>query len=170
MNKSSQEMEESMNERQKGGKKQKESYWRVFERFLAEPSNNVSFHPATSNRQEICRVMKKFAFNMKKENEDSYCDSSMKTIWNSVAKQINEKFFQEQQQTINIFEDPAFKAARAARDTARSLIQKIPEKRKVSASAVTAEEAIAMVNVWGIDTPQGLNMTLFIIAGLCLGC
>ena len=144
-----------------------ELHWRTFQKFLS--ASDLQFDPATATNEQICSILKKLAFNVRKEDGDNFKESSLKSIWNTIAKTIQEKIYDSQGRSINIFEDIAFRTARAARGAKRSELQKMPDKRPVSATPLTADEAKKMIGHWGIDTPEGLNKTLFHVGGFALG-
>lgn len=89
-----------------------------------------------------------------------------KTIWNTVAKLVQEKYFNEYGRSFDPFKDIIFDAARKARDTKRKQLQTVPENRKRSSSALTIEEHHAMCNQWDEDTPKGLQRKFFHIAAV----
>jgi hypothetical protein len=146
----------------------KRSHWKVFSRFLAQEKPPLVLDLKTATDQTLNLFLKRFVFNVRKLDGENFKDESLKAIFNSVAAQLNDKIFECQNRKINIFEDAAFKEARDGKTVKRRDLQKDPLKRKVSASALTAGEAEAMINCWGIDTPEGLNRTIFHLGGFVL--
>jgi hypothetical protein len=140
--------------------------WRIFSRFLIK--FGLVFDPSTSTDEEINNLMKKFAFNARKMDGFDFKDESLKSIWNSVAKQMMDQVYKAKGRNVNIFRDPAFKEARDAKFVKRRELQKDPSKRKVSATPLTAEESREIIQLWGTDTPLGLNRTLFHLGGFAL--
>jgi hypothetical protein len=140
--------------------------WRIFGRFLLE--FGLAFNPNTATNEEINDLMKKFAFNARKLDGMDYKDESLKSIWNSIAKQIMNQVFKATGRAVNIFRDPDFQSARDAKFVKRRDLQKDPTKQKVSATPLTAEESMEIINFWGTDTPDGINRTLFHLGGFAL--
>mmetsp|Transcript_12627 Transcript_12627/g.16962 ORF Transcript_12627/g.16962 Transcript_12627/m.16962 type:complete len:240 (+) Transcript_12627:85-804(+) len=138
-------------------KKFAQTNWRTFEHFLNSSSPPLVFDPKTATDKEINSLLKKFAFNVRKENGDDYKDMSLKNIWNNIAKQIEEKIFASQQREIDIFEGLPFLEARNARGAKRSVLQKDPTKRVVHATPVSSNEAKAML-VLGEQTPLRVSI------------
>src|SRR5699024_7917005 len=98
---------------------------------------------------------------MKRKNGDDYKESCVKTIWNTTAKMIQEKYFNEYGRVIDPFADIIFKSARQARDAKRKGLQERPEKRKVSSQALFANDIQLMANVWNEENPEGLQRKFF---------
>jgi hypothetical protein len=140
--------------------------WRIFSRFLLE--FGLAFNPNTATNAEMNELLKRVAFNARKLDGSDYKDESLKSIWNSIAKQMMNQVFKATGRNVNIFRDPAFQEARDAKFVKRRDLQKDPSKRKVSATPLTAEESRAIMEVWGIDTPEGINRSLFHLGGFTL--
>jgi hypothetical protein len=152
-------------------RKTREFCWRKFVQFLKEAVSDPTPMDFDENKwtdKEINQAMKRFAFNMRKANGDNYKDESIKSIWNSVAKQIMSRVFNATGRSIDIFKDQAFQEARDSKFVKRRAIQKDVLKRKISATPLTSDESVAMMKVWGIDTPNGMNRTLFHLGGFAL--
>jgi hypothetical protein len=145
----------------------KDSAWRQFQRFL-DLDSSLIFNGNLSTSEEINELLKKFAFNMKTITGEEYKDESLKSVWNSVAKQIMDIVFKTQKREINIFSDPVFQEARDSKFLKRQDLQRDPTKRKVSATPLTSEECQEMIEFWGIDSPNGMNRTLFHLGGFAL--
>jgi hypothetical protein len=158
--------EKLANRMPKSTKSSKESNWRQFRRFLEV--EKLLFDENTSTNADINTLLTKFAFNMRTIEGEDYKDESLKTVWNSVAKQIMTLVFKATGRTMNIFEDLVFQEARDSKFIKRQELQKIPSKRKVSATPLTAEECQLMIEFWGTDTPNGMNRTLFHLGGFAL--
>jgi hypothetical protein len=139
--------------------------WKRFTTFLEE-TGEVFDDKWTDD--QINQALKRFAFNIRKYNGEDYKDESLKSNWNCVAKQIMNQVYKGTGRNINIFKDPAFQEARDSKFMKRQELQKDPTKRKVSATPLTAEESQEIISVWGIDTPEGLNRTLFHLGGFAL--
>ena len=113
------------------------------------------FQVETARDTEICLIMSKFAFNVQKDNRNNYKDQSLKNLCNNITKQIMEKVYDSQKQSINLFNNLAFKTAQQAQSAKRTKLQKDPAKRTVSVvTPLTSEEAKKMIQYWGIDTPS----------------
>jgi hypothetical protein len=140
--------------------------WRLFSRFLRD--FGLEFNPNTVKDEDINDLLKKFAFNARKLDGTDYKDESLKSIWNSIAKQVMNQVYKATGRSLNIFKDPAFQTARDSKFVKRRDLQKDPTKRKVSATPLTAEESMEIINIWGTDTPDGINRTLFHLGGFAL--
>jgi hypothetical protein len=140
--------------------------WRIFERWLHNAG--LAFDPMTATDLDINDLLKKFAFNARKVNGEDFKDESLKSIWNSIAKQMMNQIYAATNRNVNIFKDPAFQSARDSKFVKRRDLQKDPSKRKVSATPLTAEESREILTLWGIDTPEGINRTLFHLGGFAL--
>lgn len=136
----------------------KESQWNQFMAFCASEDFELNQNTTTA---EIASILKSYACNMRRKDGQEYKESVIKTLWNSAAKTIQEKFFDEYNIKFNPFADIEFKDARAARDCKRKMLQGIQDKRKVSAVAFTAEEYRKMQKVWDENTPEGLQKKFF---------
>ncbi|KAJ3655533.1 hypothetical protein Zmor_014660 [Zophobas morio] len=85
-------------------------------------------------------------------------------MFNTTAKLVQEKYFNEWNIKINPFTDPCFKAARDARDATRRKLQTLPGKRTVNSAALTENEFLNMVQILNENTPDGLQKKFFLIA------
>uniref|UniRef100_A0A6P7G4Q1 Uncharacterized protein LOC114337629 n=1 Tax=Diabrotica virgifera virgifera TaxID=50390 RepID=A0A6P7G4Q1_DIAVI len=103
---------------------------------------------------------------MRKTDGSDYKEGVIKTIWNTTAKLVQQKYFCEYQRHIDPFKDITFKEARAARDSKRKLLQTVPDKRKMSSVAMTSAEYKNMCLQWDEDTPEGHQKKLFHIAAV----
>uniref|UniRef100_A0A6P7F496 Uncharacterized protein LOC114326168 n=1 Tax=Diabrotica virgifera virgifera TaxID=50390 RepID=A0A6P7F496_DIAVI len=121
---------------------------------------------AENNNERLAFILKDWAFNMRKIDGSDYKESVIKTIWNTTAKLVQEKYFCEYQRHIDPFKDITFKEARAARDSKRKLLQTVPDKRKMSSVAMTSDEYKNMCLQWDEDTPEGLQKKFFHIAAV----
>lgn len=136
----------------------KESQWNQFMAFCASAGFDLSQNTTTA---EIASILKHYACNMRRRDGQEYKESVIKTLWNSAAKRIQEKFFDEYNVKFNPFADIEFKEARAARDCKRKMLQGFRDKRKVSAVAFTTEEYRKMQKVLDENTPDGLQKKFF---------
>ncbi len=90
------------------------SIWRQFMAFCNE--RNFKFEKETSIKS-LADILEDWAFNMKKSNDEEYKEGVIKTIWNTTAKMLQEKYFKEYNVTVNPFDDIQFKEARDARNS-----------------------------------------------------
>lgn len=144
-------------------KKSKSYIWRQFMTFCVERNYKLD---AENSNERLAFILKDWAFNMRKIDGSDYKESVIKTIWNTTAKLVQEKYFCEYQRHIDPFKDIIFKEARAARDSKRKLLQAVPEKRKMSSVAITSDEYRNMCLQWDEDTPEGLQKKFFHIAAI----
>ncbi|KAJ8914647.1 hypothetical protein NQ315_015386 [Exocentrus adspersus] len=98
---------------------------------------------------------------MKKANSEEYKESVVKPIWNSIAKQLQEMYYEKYKVKFDPFSDITFKNARAARDAKRRELQTNSTKRKLSASALSEAEYMKIVELWNEDCPEGLQRKFF---------
>lgn len=138
--------------------KSKSSVWNQFSSFLLQRGFTLK---KTTSIEEIASILEDYAFNMKKQNGDDYKELSIKSIWNSTAQMVQDKFYKEFDIQINPFSDLAFKSARLARDTKRKQLQAIQNKRKVSSAALTVENIIEMAKTYDEEHPEGLQKKIF---------
>ncbi|KAK4880611.1 hypothetical protein RN001_008757 [Aquatica leii] len=94
-------------------------------------------------------------YHMKKCNGEDYKDSTLKTMWNTTAKMVQELYFNSFNVKMDPFSDIEFKSARAARDGRRKHLQTIAEKRKVSSVTILDDNYEKMIDVWNEDIPSG---------------
>jgi integrase len=142
-------------------KKSKAYTWKQFECFCAE--KGYALEPETSVAK-LASIMKDFAFNMKKKDGQEYKEGVIKTIWNSVAKILQQKYKEECNVLFDPFRDVIFSNARSARDAKRKQLQLNPEKRKTSSSSLTREELEKIISLWDEETPEGLQRKFYHIA------
>jgi hypothetical protein len=143
-------------------KRSKRSVWEQFLSFCRE--KNYYFDASTSLNQ-LASILKDWAFNMKRQDGTDYKESVVKVMWNSTAKQLQEKFFLEFGIKFDAFSDIEFASARAARDAKRRTLQADPSKRKRSSAALSNQELVSMAATWDENTPIGLQRKFFHIAG-----
>lgn len=122
-----------------------------------------SLLPSTSVK-DLADILCDFGYNMKKVDGENYKEYSVKTIWNTTAKILQEKYFKEYGIKFNPFEDIEFKIARDAKNTLRKTLQQDPTKRKRSADALKLEEITQMIESCEENTPDGLQKKFFHIA------
>lgn len=142
-------------------KRSQNSVWLQFQRFCQERKFNLE-EPAEISQLNL--IMKDYGHNMKKLDGSDYKESVVKTIWNTTAKLLTEKYFKEFKIKIDPFSGMDFKDARASRDSKRKELQAQAEKRKVSSVALTDLEYVKMINSWDENTPSGLQLKFFLIA------
>lgn len=139
----------------------KESIWKQFREFCREKGYELL---NTTTTIEIANILRDWAFNMKKKNGEDYKEYVVKTIWNSTANMVKEKYFNDYNIVIDPFSDIIFKEARDARNAKRKELQKLPEKRKLSSSALDKSEILKMAKSWDENDPEGLQKKFFHIA------
>ena len=96
---------------------------------------------------EFKYYFEKLGLQHKKKDGIAYKENVIKHMFNTTAKLVQEKYFNEWNIKINPFTDPCFKAARDARDATRRKLQTLPEKR--------------MVRILNENTPDGLQKKFF---------
>lgn len=99
----------------------------------------------------------RYAFNANKKDGTDYKEATLKTVWNTTAKLVQQLHFKNFDRKINPFSDIEFKNAREARDSKRKTLQAIPKKRRVSAAAIEEDNYNNMINTWDENTPSGLQ-------------
>lgn len=139
----------------------KKSVWNQFTKFCK--SRNYSINAATTN-EELNNILKDWGFNMRKNNGEDYKETAVKTFFNITAKLLQEKFFNEYNRKIDPFTQIEFKGARDAKNTKRKELQKDPDKRKVSSSALSIDDIEKIVKIWNEETPEGLQRKFYHIA------
>ncbi|KAJ3646848.1 hypothetical protein Zmor_024416 [Zophobas morio] len=142
-------------------KKSRDSVWRQFSSFLKEKGYNLE---QSTSPESLNTILKSWASNMKKKDGTDYKENVIKHMFNTTAKLVQEKYFNEWNIKINPFTDPCFKAARDARDATRRKLQTLPEKRTVNSAALTENEFLNMVQILNENTPDGLQKKFFLIA------
>lgn len=142
-------------------KNNKSCIWRQFMTFC-ESRNYVLERGTTVCK--ISNILLDWAYNMRKINGENYKEYVVKTMWNSTAKMLQEKYFQEFNIKFDPFTDIIFKEARDARNAKRKELQSIPEKRKISSTAVNKAQIIKMAKLWDENEPEGLQKKFFHIA------
>ena len=143
--------------------KSKTYVWKQFTNFCEERKYELKVDTTT---EHLAFIMKDFAFNMRKIDGNDYKESVVKTIWNTTAKLLQEKYFSEFGRSFDPFKDLLFQSARMAQDSKRKLLQATPEKRKTSSTAMTPEEYNSMCLQWDENTPTGLQKKFFLIAAV----
>jgi hypothetical protein len=71
---------------------------------------------------------------MRRSDGEEYKEGVVKTLWNTVAKILQQKYYEECNIIFDPFKDKTFECARTARDAKTKQLQKCPEKRKISAN------------------------------------
>ncbi|XP_057664921.1 uncharacterized protein LOC130899143 isoform X1 [Diorhabda carinulata] len=101
---------------------------------------------------------------MRRSDGEEYKEGVVKTLWNTVAKILQQKCYEEFNIIFDPFKDVTFECARTARDAKRKQLQKCPEKRKTSASSLSGQDIDKMCAIWDESTPDGLQRKFFHIA------
>ena len=73
-------------------KNTKGSIWKQFVEFCKVRKYELV---ETTTIQDIAAILKDWAYNMKKKNGEDYKECVVKTIWNSTAKMVQEKYFKD---------------------------------------------------------------------------
>ncbi|XP_031335169.1 uncharacterized protein LOC116165037 [Photinus pyralis] len=135
--------------------------WKQFHEFCGQRGYELT---RTTPTTKLALIMKDWGYNMKQKNGEDYKESVIKTMWNVTAKQLQKLYFQEFGVRFDPFSDVEFKQSRAARDAKRRELQKLPEKRKCSSSALSDAEYKDIVSKLDEDTPDGLERKFYYIA------
>lgn len=138
--------------------KSKKSIWEQFSQFLKV--RNYELDKSTPVI-ELAKILEDYAFNMKKGNGEDYKETSVKSIWNTTAKMLQEKYFKEYEIKIDPFTDITFKDARMARDTKRKQLQSCLQKRKLSSKALSTEELMKIIQSYNEENPDELQKKFF---------
>lgn len=142
-------------------KNTKGSIWKQFVEFCKVRKYELV---ETTTIQDIAAILKDWAYNMKKKNGEDYKECVVKTIWNSTAKMVQEKYFKDYKIEFNPFTDIAFREARDAKNCKRKQLQCDPDKRKVSSVAIDRKDILKMAKLWNLNEPEGLQKRFFHIA------
>ena len=113
---------------------------------------------------EVASILEDYAFNANRKDGSEYKEATLKTIWNTTAKLVQQLYFKKFNITMNPFMDIDFESARKARDSRRKKLQAIPGKRKISSCAIDEVNYRKMINHWDEDTPSGLQKKNYLIA------
>jgi hypothetical protein len=98
---------------------------------------------------------------MTRSDGEEYKEGVVKTLWNTVAKILQQKYNEEFNIIFDPFKDNTFECARTDRHAKRKQLQKCPEKRKISASSLPEQEIDKMSAIWDETTPDGLQRKFF---------
>lgn len=134
------------------------SIWLQFSDFCKAKGYNLN---KDTKVEELAVILKDWGFNMRKKDGTEYKESVVKTMWNIVAKKLQEMYHVQHNVSFDPFKDIVFKTARDARNAKRRILQQNPIKRKVSSSALSVEEHLKMVELWDENTPEGLQKKLY---------
>ena len=140
----------------------KKSVWSQFQNFCGERKYDV-----TSNAlgvEKLNEILKDWGFNMRKADGTNYKETVVKQMWNSVAKQIQEIYYEKFGVKIDPFGDVAFKTARCARNSLRKKLQLVPEKRRISSASLSKSEVSDIINLYDENIPDGLQKKFYHIA------
>ena len=88
--------------------KSRSSAWKQFESFCSERKYCLN---GDTTIEELSRIMKDFGFNMKKLNGEDYKEEVVKTMWNTVAKLLQKKYYEEYRVSFDPFKDVIFSGA-----------------------------------------------------------
>ncbi|KAJ3659601.1 hypothetical protein Zmor_011283 [Zophobas morio] len=113
---------------------------------------------------EVVSILEDYAFKANKKDRSEYKQATLKTIWNTTAKLVEQLYFTKFNITMIPFMDIDFESARKARDSRRKKLQAIPEKRKISSCAIDEVNYKKVINHWDEDTPSGLQKKNYLIA------
>lgn len=138
--------------------KTRSSIWNQFLDFCKE--RNYEF-VSTTTINDIATILEDWAFNMKRKNGEDYKETCVKSIWNTTAKMVQEKYFNDFNISFDPFSDIRFKKARDARNTKRRILQEDLTKQKVSAKALGIQDIYNMALLWDEETPDGLQKKNF---------
>jgi hypothetical protein len=109
----------------------------------------------------LSTVLKDWGQNMRKKDGGEYKEAVVKVMWNSVAKQIQQSYFEKFQLKINPFFDILFKSARDSRDCKRKSLQMNPNYRTSSSATFTEEEVGRILSLYDENTPDGLQKLFY---------
>ncbi|KAJ3661865.1 hypothetical protein Zmor_006244 [Zophobas morio] len=142
-------------------KKSKKSAWKQFNAFCQE-KNYVLDHQRSI--EEIANILKDWGYNMRRKNGEEYKECVVKTLWNVVAKEVQEMYDYKYNIKFNPFSDSTFNEARRARDAKRKTLQSSLKKRRSSSTVLSGDEIRKMVTAWNEDTPAGLQKKFYQIS------
>lgn len=111
--------------------------------------------------EDLANILQDWAYNMRKKNGTEYKEAVVKTIWNVSAKLLEKYYFEQYNRTINPFVGNIFSKARVAKNTKRKELQRLPEKQKQSAAALTIPEIETIARSYNEDTSEGLQKKFF---------
>ena len=137
--------------------------WKQFREFCS--LRNYKFD-RESTIEQLALILKDWGSNMRKLDGTDYKEGVTKTIWNTTEALLQEKFYTDFGRKFDPFKDVAFLSARRAQDTKRKELQRLPEKQKVSSTALSYEEHHKICKQWNEETPVGLQMKFYHIASV----
>lgn len=114
--------------------------------------------------EELANILQDWAYNMRKKDGTEYKETVVKLMWNVTAKLLQTQYLNDYKRSIDPFKGDNFEKARHAKHTKRKELQRLPEKRKVSASALTVEEIKTIALNYDENTPDGLQKKFYQIA------
>ncbi|CAH1111534.1 unnamed protein product [Psylliodes chrysocephalus] len=104
---------------------------------------------------------------MKKEDGSDYKEYSLKCMWNSTAKTLQEIYYLKKfNRKIDPFQGVEFKSARDARNAKRRELQKFSEKRKRSSTALSLKHIHDIIDKLDEQTPDGLQKIFYYLASV----
>ena len=83
-------------------KKSRDSVWKQFQQFWDERKYTLNKETTVS---ELALILKDFAFNMRRHDGEEYNEGVVKSLWNTVAKIVQEKYYNEFNITFDPFKD-----------------------------------------------------------------
>ncbi|KAJ3661767.1 hypothetical protein Zmor_006152 [Zophobas morio] len=119
-----------------------------------------------STIEQLALILKDWGSNMRKLDGTDYKEGVIETIWNTTEALLQEKFYTDFGRKFDPFKDVAFLSARRAQDTKRKELQRLPEKQKVSSTALSYEEHHKTCKQWNDETPVGLQMKFYHISSV----
>lgn len=141
--------------------KTQKSVWNQFLLFCKEKQYHLL---EETTAEQINKILKDWAVNMKKVNGEEYKEGVVKTMFNIVAKIIQEMYYKKYSRVLDLFKGIVFKSSREARDAKRRQLQARPEKRKISSVALTVKEHQRIARTLDENTPDGLQRKFYQIA------
>lgn len=139
------------------------SIWKQFMTFCKAKNYELM---ENTTLEQLNLILKDWAWNMKKENGENYKELVVKTMWNTVAKKMQEMYFVKWKIIFDPFKDIIFKSSREARNAKRRNLQTCANKRKCSSASLKLDEYYAMVSLWDENTPAGLQRKFYHIASV----
>ncbi|CAH1112092.1 unnamed protein product [Psylliodes chrysocephalus] len=94
--------------------------WKQFTEFCERRNDQLC---AQTSDEQLASILKDWAFNMKRADGTEYKEGTVKTIWNTTAKLVQKKFYEEFNRQINPSSGVVFEDARKARAAKRKKLQ-----------------------------------------------
>ncbi|CAH1114945.1 unnamed protein product [Psylliodes chrysocephalus] len=138
--------------------KSRNSVWNQFMKFCVQRKYVLSNDKTVA---ELCNILKDWAGNMKKEDGSDYKEYSLKYMWNSTAKTLQEIYLKKFNMKIDLFQGIEFKSAPDAQNAKRRELQNFSEKRKQSSTALSLKHIHDIIDKLDEQTPDCLQKILF---------